>query len=159
MVDVGRRGFLRGRPRPKAEIRPPWARPEAEFIDRCTRCNDCLKACPQGILVEGDGGFPKVDFSRAECTFCGDCVSACQPQALLRREGQAAWSHKPVISATCLPKQGVECRVCGDFCDVRAIRFTPRPGGNPLPEILAESCTGCGACLAPCPVQAIAILL
>lgn len=157
MVDVSRRGFLRGRPRPKAEIRPPWALAEAAFIDRCTRCDDCLPACPQSILIGGDGGYPTVDFSLGECTFCGACVTACRPQALIRADNQAPWHLKALISDLCLARQGVECRVCGDFCDVRAIRFTPRLGGSPLPEIAAEQCTGCGACQAPCPSQAIAI--
>jgi ferredoxin-type protein NapF len=157
MVDVSRRGFLRGRPRPKAEIRPPWALAEAAFIDRCTRCNDCLPACAQAILIAGDGGYPTVDFSRAECTFCGECVKVCRPQALLRDNDRTPWAIKALISDLCLARRGVECRVCGDFCDVRAIRFTPRLGGSPLPEIATEQCTGCGACLAPCPSQAIAI--
>ncbi len=158
MVDAGRRAFFRGRSRPKAEIRPPWARLEDEFIDRCTRCNECLKACPQQILVAGDGGYPTVDFSRGECTFCGDCLTACQPGALFRTSPeQPAWPYKAIIGDNCLPKQGVECRVCGDFCDARAIRFLPRLGGNPLPEIDAEKCTGCGACVAPCPVVAITV--
>jgi ferredoxin-type protein NapF len=158
MVDLSRRGFLRGRVRPKAEIRPPWALPENEFVDRCTRCNDCLKACPQVILVPGDGGYPTVEFSRGECTFCADCVTACQPRALLRRSEDAApWPYKARVSDACLPKKGVECRVCGDFCDVRAIRFQPRLGGNPLPDIDIETCTGCGACVAPCPATAISI--
>jgi ferredoxin-type protein NapF len=158
MVDLSRRGFFRGRPRPRVELRPPWAVPEAGFIDRCTRCNDCLKACPQKILVVGDGGYPTVDFKLGECTFCGDCVSACLPKALLRQESeQIAWSCKANISEDCLPRRGVECRVCGDFCDTRAIRFTPRSGGSPLPEIQSEKCTGCGACVAPCPGVAISI--
>ncbi len=158
MVDLSRRGFLRGRVRPKAEIRPPWALPESEFVDRCTRCNDCLKACPQGILVPGDGGYPTVEFSRGECTFCADCVTACLPKALLRSSEDAMpWPYKAQVSAACLPKKGVECRVCGDFCDVRAIRFQPRIGGNPLPDIDPDTCTGCGACVAPCPATAITI--
>ena len=158
MVDLSRRGFLRGRVRPKAEIRPPWALPENEFVDRCTRCNDCLKACPQVILVPGDGGYPTVEFKRGECTFCADCVAACQPLALLRNSEDAApWSYKARVSDACLPKKGVECRVCGDFYDVRAIRFQPRLGGNPLPDIDPETCTGCGACVAPCPATAISI--
>jgi ferredoxin-type protein NapF len=158
VVDLSRRGFLRGRVRPKAEIRPPWALSESEFVDRCTRCNDCLKACPQGILVPGEGGYPTVDFSRGECTFCADCVAACQPRALLRSgEDTSPWPYKAQVSEACLPKKGVECRVCGDFCDVRAIRFTPRIGGNPLPDIDTETCTGCGACVAPCPATAISI--
>lgn len=157
MVDAARRGFLRGRPRPRAELRPPWALAENDFIDRCTRCNDCLKACPQDILVSGDGGYPSIDFTRGECTFCADCLSACQPQALLRRDGEPPWPYKAAISADCLPAKGVECRVCGDFCDARAIVFTPRLGGCALPQIDRQLCTACGACLAPCPTSAISI--
>jgi ferredoxin-type protein NapF len=157
MVDASRRGFLRGRPRPRAEIRPPWALPEATFGERCTRCGDCLKACPQGILVTGDGGFPTVDFSRGECTFCGDCLSACQPAALVRQEQQAPWPYKALIGDACLAARHVECRVCADFCDARAIRFTPRLGGIPPPLLDPELCTGCGACVAPCPTTAIRI--
>ena len=157
MVDASRRGFFRGRPRPKAEIRPPWALAETEFTDRCTRCNDCLGACPEHILVASDGGFPTVDFKRGACTFCGDCAAACQPLALVRGAGIPAWRYKAVVGPTCLPNKGVECRVCGDFCDVRAIRFTPRLGSSPLPAIAEDLCTGCGACLAPCPTAAIHI--
>jgi len=157
VVDASRRGFFRGRPRPQAEIRPPWALPEAGFSERCTRCNDCLTACPEQIIVSGDGGFPTIDFGRGECTFCGACASACKPLALLRVDAQQPWPYKALIGPGCLPKHGVECRVCGDFCDVRAIRFAPRIGGSPLPEIDPEKCTGCGACVAPCPVTALTI--
>lgn len=157
MVDASRRGFFRGKPRPKAEIRPPWALPEIEFTDRCTRCNDCLSACPEQIIVTGDGGFPTVDFSRGECTFCGDCVTACKPDALITKAEQAPWAYKALIGPSCLPLKGVECRVCGDYCDARAIRFIPRLGGSPLAEIDPEKCTACGACVAPCPVNALTI--
>ena len=158
MNDASRRGFLRGRPRPKAQIRPPWALPETDFVDQCTRCGDCLSACPQKILVTGDGGFPTVDFSQRECTFCGNCATACQPLALVRVEGLPAWPYKAVVGDACLPKRGVECRVCGDFCDARAIRFAPRLGNCPLPAIDNALCTGCGACVGPCPTAALRIL-
>ncbi len=156
MVDASRRAFFRGRSTPRAQIRPPWALAESNFIERCTRCNDCLKACPTGILIAGDGDFPTVDFSRGECTFCGDCVAACRPDALVKQgDDLPAWAIKAIIGDGCLPKQGVECRVCGDFCDTRAIRFPLRQGGSPLPVITSAQCTGCGACVAPCPVTAI----
>ena len=157
MVDASRRGFFRGRPRPKAEIRPPWALAELAFTDTCSRCNDCLGACPEHIIVAGDGGFPTIDFHHGECTFCSACVDACKPGALVRSENGMPWSLKAAIGPTCLPHKGVECRICGDFCNVRAIRFPPRIGGSPLPEIVQELCTGCGACVAPCPVMAITV--
>ena len=40
-------------------------------------------------------------------------------------------------------------------CDTSAIRFRPRIGGVPLPEVDAAACNGCGACIAPCPVSAV----
>lgn len=158
MVDLARRSFFRGRPRPKAEIRPPWALAEEAFVDRCTRCNDCLAACPTKILIAGDGGYPTVDFGRGECTFCAACVAACQPQALVKHAPEAApWALKAVVGDRCLPRQGVECRTCEDFCEAAAIRFRPRLGGSPLPDIDPERCTGCGACVAPCPTRAITL--
>jgi ferredoxin-type protein NapF len=153
-----RRGFLRGRIRNVTPAqRPPWALEEARFIERCSRCDACLPACPSAILVSGDGGFPMVDFSRGECSFCGDCVSACESGALLRSEAAAPWQVKAQIGERCLANLGVECRVCGENCGLSAIRFRPRIGGVALPELDTVACSGCGACVAPCPVQAIAM--
>lgn len=153
-----RRDFLRGRraSAPPA-LRPPWALAEEEFLARCSRCGDCQRACPAGILVGGAGGFPTVDFSHAECSFCGDCLTACTPGALRRAPGQPAWDHRARIGADCLAQRGVECRICGEACGVSAIRFRPRVGGVALPQLDDAACTGCGACLAPCPTQAIAM--
>ena len=39
----------------------------------------------------------------------------------------------------------------------QAIRFSPRLGRVPTPGIHAESCNGCGACVADCPVGSISI--
>ena len=107
MVDASRRGFFRGRPHPRAEIRPPWALDEAAFIDACTHCNDCLGACPEHIVVAGDGGFPTIDFRRGECTFCGDCASACKTGALQRSEGRQPWLLKAKIGPVCLPPKSL----------------------------------------------------
>ena len=155
MVDLARRGFFRGRPRPRAENRPPWALAETAFIDACSRCDDCRQACPQGIIVSGDGGYPTLDFAAGECTFCGDCVRACRSGALQQGEATPPWTLKARIGTACLPLQGIECRICGEHCDARAIRFPPRLGGAAWAQLDPETCTGCGACFAPCPVGAI----
>lgn len=157
MVDISRRAFLRGRSSSPPPLRPPWAGDEASFTQRCTRCGDCLPACPQHILVAAPGGYPTVDFTKAECTFCGACATACRPAALRREEGVPPWRVKAVIGESCLPQRGVVCRLCGDYCEVRAIRFPPRLGGVLLPVVNGELCTGCGACVGPCPVGAVNI--
>lgn len=159
MVDAGRRAFFRGRPRPRIENRPPWARPEQAFVDACTRCDDCLKACPTGILVPGDGGYPTVDFSRGECTFCGDCTRTCASGALRPEDNSPPWLLKAIVGPQCLQLHGSECRVCGDFCEPRAIRFLPQLSGTSQLTLDASLCTGCGACQAPCPVQAIQLAI
>lgn len=61
------------------------------------------------------------------------------------------------IGTQCLAQRRVECRVCGENCPHSAIRFKPVLGGVSQPTVLAEVCTGCGECVAPCPAAAIAI--
>lgn len=158
-MSTSRRSFLRGRFRSDGDaVRPPWAIEGAAFEDACTRCGDCMKACPTAILVSGPGGFPTVDFSRGECTFCSECVVACKPRALLRAGVDAApWQLKAAIGEACLARSGVECRICGEVCGESAIRFRPTAGGVAQPQFDAQRCTGCGACQAPCPVRAIAL--
>ena len=152
------RGDFSGRSR---SLRPPWALPEAGFVAQCSRCGDCLRACPQDILEKGRGGFPQVNFTWGECTFCGDCVRACNAGAFAVGPRQAAvrppWTARATIDAGCLARRGIACRSCSDHCPAAAIRFRLIVGGAALPELDAAACSGCGACVAVCPVQAIHI--
>lgn len=158
MSIVNRRNFLRGRPSSGAARKnPPWALGGDAFVETCTRCGDCARACPTRIIVQGDGGYPTIDFGKGECTFCGECVIHCQPKALLREADAAPWDIRADINDDCLAKHQVECRVCGEMCDAGAIRFPPRLGGVAVPVFDGERCTGCGACVAPCPVSAIRV--
>ncbi len=156
-IAVSRRGFLRmGRRTVEPARRPPWAIDEILFIDRCTRCDRCIEACPTQILTRMDGGFPGVDFSRGECSFCAECLSRCELQALFRAEaGAPPWTLVAAIGPECLAERGVECRVCGEACPAGAIRFRLQRGGVARPILDAGGCTGCGACIGPCPTRAI----
>ena len=120
----------------------------------------CIERCPEGILKAGDGGFPRVDFTPGECTFCGECTLDCEAN-LFRPPAEQhlpAWGYKARINPdACLAEQGVHCRSCEDYCEPRAIRFSPVAGGVPQPALETESCTGCGSCVAHCPTQAIAV--
>jgi ferredoxin-type protein NapF len=62
-----------------------------------------------------------------------------------------------VIGEACLARRGVVCRSCGDACPERAIRFPPLLGHVALPVVVADACTGCGDCVAVCPVAAVTL--
>ncbi|CAA7621681.1 Ferredoxin [Magnetospirillum sp. SS-4] len=141
--------------------RPPWS--SSAFDAACDSCGDCIKACPEAILAGDAAGRPVLVLDRGGCTFCGACDVACQPRegrsAAIDRaalaEGARALPLLAELGGACISIQGVSCRLCGDPCDPRAIRFRPMVGGRVLPEISAETCTGCGVCVSACPVGAI----
>ena len=149
-----RRAFIRAKPNGAPPLRPPWAKSEQEFLSLCSRCDACAMVCPTRLIVRGDGGFPVVDFSRAECTFCHACVESCGQQAFQGAE-QPPWRLSPLIREACLAKSNVVCRSCGDVCEHAAILFRPHMGRAAQPEIRLDMCTGCGACIGACPVRAL----
>lgn len=134
----------------------PWAVGEEAFTDGCTRCGKCAEACETAIIIFGAGRFPEVDFSLGECTFCGVCRDVC-PEPVFISSEQLPWQKAAVIGDHCLSYQGTECRSCGDMCEYSAIRFRLRAGKVAEPVLDSDECTGCGACITPCPVRAITI--
>lgn len=155
MVDVVRRGlFTRAWRKTSGAIRPPWSLEETQFVTQCVRCNRCVQACETGVLQHGSGGYPAIDFQRGECTFCYACADAC-PESLFLSRDTRAWEMTVSIEPGCLAYQAVECRRCQDSCDSAAILFRPTTGGIWQPQLQATACSGCGACVASCPVSAI----
>ncbi|MCE7629310.1 ferredoxin-type protein NapF, partial [Vibrio fluvialis] len=73
MVDLSKRRLFARRAVDSSKVRLPWIANPAAFIDDCTRCGRCRDACEMSIIVNGDGGFPTVDFQIDECTFCYQC--------------------------------------------------------------------------------------
>ncbi len=165
-------------------LRPPWSLGEEQdaeqFVDHCVRCHDCISVCETGLLIKGDGGFPEADFTQGECTFCGDCVRSCEHGALrfsplsLPEESTETsskpWSIKAQIQDNCLSLNGVDCRCCGEHCEQEAITFhfvVTGTGGSfsdkatamavAQPAMNTDQCTGCGACVAVCPVASISM--
>ena len=154
---ISRRQFLRGdignfHP----ALPPPWFQTEQGFLELCNQCGDCLAACKNGILERGTGGYPQVNFYNGACEFCAACVQACPTGALAQRPGVAPWSlHASINTASCLPSRGVLCLVCADHCTAQAIRFPRSAYAITAPILNQAACTGCGACVAPCPGNAI----
>ena len=155
-MDPRRRALLRAcSARPT--LRPPWLLAPDTFADQCTRCGACSEACPEQILVRGGGGFPVLDFNRGECTFCRACGEACEVGLFDLTDGTPPWQQVAAVGDNCLARRGVMCRSCEDACEPRAIRFQLAAGRVPPPIIDTRACTGCGACVAPCPEAAIKI--
>lgn len=151
---LSRRSLLHGYTRSVALPRPPGAGAAGAFAAACTQCGDCAQACPEEIILRDREGFPVLDMQEGSCSFCGACTEACTPGALVAGR---AFAWRATAGAACLSRTGTGCRICEDQCDAAAIRFRPLLGGRAEPIFDDASCTGCGACIAPCPAGAIAL--
>ena len=151
-MNASRRSFLRGAFGETLPMRPFGAGTEATFAAACDGCGDCIRACGPAILTAGRDGRPLMHFDENACTFCSDCIRACDRGAL---QVDRPWTWRALADATCLSANGVACRACQDHCDPGAIRFRLQAGGRARPEFDPADCTGCGACVAPCPADAI----
>lgn len=157
-TDHGRRAFLgigTRRAVEPAAIRPPWSSAQS-IAEHCTRCGDCIAACPERILLADRDGAPIVDFSGNGCTFCGACADSCRAP-VFDRALSPPWRLAVTISERCLPRHGILCDSCRDACGDGAIRFARAAGRTPVPEIDLDRCTGCGLCVSVCPQSAISI--
>lgn len=155
-------------------IRPPFAIDEIDFLEKCTRCRDCIEACPhQTIFPLSDrlgndiAATPALDLTNGACHLCQDwpCVAACEPEALkLPEEETPEKEFKDeqklprladvfINPEICLPYMGPECGVCGSVC--------PVPGAITWdlskPQINMDTCTGCALCRQSCITQPKAI--
>jgi MauM/NapG family ferredoxin protein len=156
-------------------IRPPGALPEPDFLRKCVKCGECLKACPtnglQPALAEaGPEGLwtpvlvPQIGYCEYYCSLCtqvcptGAIKELSVPEKTTVKIG-TAWIDKN----RCLPYFfGRPCIVCEEHCPIspKAIKFvlveTKRPDGTTAiekaPIIDLDLCIGCGICENKCPV-------
>lgn len=139
--------------------RPPGALGEHEFLRACTRCGDCVTACPHGAigpLPSGrSAGTPAMDLNAAPCHLCADtpCIQACGEGALIDIGVEHLFFGIATIDeSSCLPFRGPECGACRRSCPRGALTMSLG-----RPSIDAEGCNGCGLCRDDCPVWGKAI--
>jgi ferredoxin-type protein NapG len=126
-------------------LRPPGAVGEAIFLERCTKCSDCMKACPHESIVIHQDGTPVIYPDQMPCYLCDDtpCIAACATEALLpvgsvneARMGVAVINHR-----LCTAGQG--CHACVSKCPTDAL--TMDFDAQRL-VVAVERCVGCGMC-------------
>jgi polyferredoxin len=144
-------------------IRPPGSVEEREFLERCIRCAECMKVCPNNALhpawfeagVEGLWTpilIPRIGYCEHSCVLCGDVCPTGAIQKITEKQKQGI-GQKPISIGTafydlgrCLPwSMGVPCIVCEEFCptspkaiwieeaDVPKRSQTPGPDGKEPP--------------------------
>ncbi|AKT38001.1 4Fe-4S binding protein [Chondromyces crocatus] len=115
-------------------IRPPGSVAEKEFLERCIRCAECMKVCPNNALhpaffeagVEGVWTpilIPRIGYCEHSCVLCGQ---VCPTGAIqkITEEQKMGVGQKPISIGTafydlgrCLPwSMSIPCIVCEEFC-------------------------------------------
>lgn len=131
-------------------LRPPGAAVEALFLERCTRCSDCAKACPYGsITFHSLDGTPVIFADHIPCYLCEDmpCIAACATEALLPVEGreQIRMGLAMVSHRICTAGQG--CHACASKCPTNALSMD---FDRQQLVVTTERCVGCGLCEQVC---------
>lgn len=115
-------------------IRPPGSVDEREFLERCIRCAECMKVCPNNALhpalfeagVEGLWTpilIPRIGYCEFSCVLCGQVCPTGAIQKISEPEKMGV-GQPPIRIGTamydrgrCLPwAMATPCIVCEEFC-------------------------------------------
>jgi MauM/NapG family ferredoxin protein len=167
-------------------LRPPGALDEFDFLLACTRCDKCVRACPQGSIYKAGpqaalaAGTPIIEPRIMPCFLCTSlpCITACPEGALVwpkrKVAGQELDGPQAVKMGTARVRRGrcltyarddrpaQACRTCVDRCPYPGVAIRmgePGSDGQAHPEVVAEHCTGCGLCSFGCPTADPAIVV
>lgn len=154
------------RPARRSVVRPPGAVEEARFLELCTRCDDCIRACPELVIRKagrelgaGWEGTPVVIPAENPCVLCDGlpCVAACAPRALRPPAfGRGRLGLAVVDAERCYMGRGQPCDYCVKACPTvpKAIAVGER---GRAAVVRPDVCTGCGECAQLCPANALVI--
>jgi len=134
-------------------IRPPFAIGETDFILTCTRCGDCIEACPHNVIFPLPARLgvrfaatPALDLLNKGCHLCDDwpCVNVCPTRALRITTCETNDQDKQPSGTSTSPAQ-----------QTRPPISPPKLANTTIDthSCLPYNGPECGACLASCPVQ------
>ncbi|WP_231131320.1 4Fe-4S dicluster domain-containing protein [Crateriforma conspicua] len=157
-TDLGKKSVARSLP----VHRPPGAIDEFQFLIGCTRCGDCITACPYDAIFKAPdrlgniASTPIIQADTSACMMCEDfpCIASCKPGVLVESIPPVMGTAR-VTEHLCLAHHNTTCTVCGERCPVEGA-ITVADG---KPTINEDTCTGCGVCRYVCPAPENAILL
>ncbi len=167
-----------GKPEKRASvIRPPGALEESAFLDRCVRCQECVRVCSstggclQPALFEAgwEGiwspiSVPTMGYCEFNCNLCSQvCVSGAIQELTLEAKQKLKMGTAHFDKTLCIPWYSQEdCLVCEEHCPVpdKAIKFDIHEARGPdgtmrtvkFPWVDEELCIGCGICENKCPL-------
>jgi polyferredoxin len=115
-------------------IRPPGSLEEREFLERCIRCAECMKVCPNNALhpalleagIEGVWTpilIPRIGYCEFSCVLCGQVCPTGAIQKISEPQ-KMGLAQEPIRVGTamydrgrCLPwAMATPCIVCEEFC-------------------------------------------
>jgi ferredoxin-type protein NapG len=138
-------------PPPRTDwLRPPGAVDETLFLERCTKCNDCIEACPPGAIVtHPTDGTPVLFADQSPCLLCEDlpCIAACATDALMPvdRRADVRMGVARITQRLCTAGQG--CHACVSKCPTNALAMD---FDSLRLAVTSELCVGCGICESVC---------
>jgi polyferredoxin len=131
-------------------VRPPGAVEERAFLERCIRCAECMKVCPNNALHPAllEGGLeglwtplliPRIGYCEHSCVLCGQVCPTGAIEKITEKD-KLGLGRPPVKIGTAFYDQGrclpwamqTPCIVCEEFCPTSPKAIWVEPVEAPL---------------------------
>lgn len=153
-------------------LTPPGSWSAQNMARRCTGCQLCVSACPNGVLRPSTELTklmrPVMSYERGYCRpECTRCADVCPTKAIGHitpaEKSSVQIGHAVWIKKNCVPlTDGVACGNCARHCPTGAIEMVPSDENDELapriPAVNEARCIGCGACENLCPARPFAAI-
>ncbi len=154
----------------KGWIRPPFAQAELDFLLNCSRCGDCIEACPHQVIFSlpiqrgaSVAGTPAMDIPNNACQLCTDwpCVTSCKDKALSFSVNQIMAqdnAEEKIVDETKVTIEQTEENIVEtdqtEPVEMPQAKDCPPMASAHINESLCMPYSGpeCGACMGSCPI-------